>query len=572
MSNLNCYLIIGIAVSDNNTISSELNSFLNSLPPDSLSNYASSGKDDYPVGIISLQNRFYIWIIQELLRDSILDLAMAASIHPTFLIETNETQPSQQWFLCGYCPIKMVQMNSLQDMLFIVKNHTNQGRDIIVQYYQRTQNSPIFSSGLNTEESPFDRDDQSRSADIAYMAYVLGDINQTADTLCPRSDPCSNLKVYSTFRPGRRSFPLHGQVFFTGKTTQYSFITDAMITQGRLESLGILSPFDLFMWILLSLAIIAIGSLVTLTMRTRPCGISWWLSLIRAVLWAGVVLLEQVDKATPPGVKKVRPFLKILFVMWAILAVVITNAYKGVMNSEMTVEFPYETNLKSIDQMRNVSLHFLVKDHVCDFLSQIGRNDEDGCESALNLIECLHFNLLKIMIHEQFNEHPGIKLLCEKYIGPVVYKTSGNAFIITENVFSFFWIKFLKRAMSKEAALKFAYRQDSKDSFLRRHKGFCLTEGIEEIQPWIPRRIRAFFWEKWQDIRLMNITDKEHISLEKELHAPKALSLLNSDFIFIFLVLAVGIIFSIICIVSECLLKVVCNHYRNTVEVFYYLP
>ena len=210
-----------------------------------------------------------------------------------------------------------------------------------------------------TETSPMNVRNITRMHNYIQM-YLFRGVNWTNyqfDPLNNYSTPAvstGNLKWHND-----KKFPAHGEMYPVGISKSYRFITNAEVYRPKATSGNYLSPLrQPVMRCLLAIQVLLVTVMVVAWKKSRCVA-----DFVLGFIWVSATLIEQSQRF--PVETKIRKYIRLVFLLWLFLAIVLSNAYKSVVKSEFMVEAPYATYLKSFQNISSFSTYILTTNADC---------------------------------------------------------------------------------------------------------------------------------------------------------------------------------------------------------------
>ncbi|CAG7733800.1 unnamed protein product [Allacma fusca] len=153
--------------------------------------------------------------------------------------------------------------------------------------------------------------------------------------------------------------PDFGQFFILESPVSFKFVTAEGVHQVRTTFQVFIYPFQWEAWLALFGTMCFISCCISI-LNVRFSSKCSCRAFCEALLWLYATLVEQDFGEFPIQVSKESKYkpmltrlLRITMILWPLVAIVITNGYKGFVKSNILVGFPFESNYTLLDQLTN---------------------------------------------------------------------------------------------------------------------------------------------------------------------------------------------------------------------------
>ncbi|CAG7733869.1 unnamed protein product [Allacma fusca] len=320
--------------------------------------------------------------------------------------------------------------------------------------------------------------------------------------------------------------------YITGSTSTFKFITSDGITRKSDETFQrFIIPFQPSFWYFLLGTLILTAFFMTIILYKMQPNVSLPRKFMGTLAKLLYVLLEQDADYNEMTVMAAR-FSKGALITWLVAAIVITNAYKGVVNSNFVFSFPYETKWRTLMDLSNFKLYLPTKNEsVCSSHRSLQYTTRSlvGVQKNMKFEPHEFFNQLNrrytMSVLERYDDEPKwqrthnilqytmdrIYFFCDQtqtlaYIIKKELREPKTAMVVETKQFPIYWrqVRDLVRANRK---LKFAHNYKITDNFLKMPSGYYLTGGMDQVYQLVPNRLKIlmssgiyWLWEKWDKI------------------------------------------------------------------------
>ena len=359
-------------------------------------------------------------------------------------------------------------------------------------------------------------------------------------------------------------------------------------------------------WLTLIVSILVSALAVAAFCVTRVNGSRCKLFLL-TILWTVRLLAENCHEATPSRYTRISALgrSKIILGAWMIMAIVITNAYKGGVNSSFFVQHQQETNWSTVREMKNFSFYAISGSSQC-----LEKLTPAAAEGNKDVKAAKEFSVLYMEIYayirgryemlgapdlitDSRSDDEQYKFVISLLVGNTTYlcknalpsyisnemtrqKTAFLAF--SEDVEEYFSI-FKDETARSSNRMHFAHNKNHDDNFLSRLKVFAITGGRQEDQKPVSDRIKALMtsgiynvWDKWERAHALAVAGR--IGNEKSVSTklPQPLTIVNPNVWVVFALLKGCLIIACVSFSVEVLMtsKSSRSSTRNYVTSFMY--
>ncbi|CAG7785633.1 unnamed protein product [Allacma fusca] len=412
----------------------------------------------------------------------------------------------------------------------------------------------------------------------AVAHFLFNENNRTRNTSMFefRNGPTIIFRTPAHFESRNRVFQT--EMYHLGQTDHHIFITPDRVFNRHMTYEILILPFSKDFWLALFLLSGAIISCLTVTADGKLTSTS----VTSEILFVISVLLEKCEKCSCPlktSVVRYRIHFSITM-SFMLVAIVITNAYKGSLKSDFQIQRPYETEWKNLVDLHNFSYYQITENPEC--LQNGGFPCEScrvWCDSAK--FDCrFHFKVtLRLSIFslaeiskfskDNVGSRQILKLwnqfyfICHSKLEHLFLNQQGDtkiAFVTTEDQFEYHWQLLQNYVVENpKLGIPLGHSRGTKEDYLQNAIYLSIPSGLDEHQQLIPTRIKVLLssgiywhWEKLQKIispRAQNTERKiERQTREKK---PTPLGFKTSKIEIIFKLLMFGAFISILVFSGE---------------------
>ncbi|CAG7719701.1 unnamed protein product [Allacma fusca] len=429
--------------------------------------------------------------------------------------------------------------NFYQDMLMAMQTLTKNGTNILWITAMPSGDTNV----LLDKRAPFQIKSPT-SLRVSILNFLLSGNNSTLmgryDKILERDQVPRNY-IWGAGKPrilweldwNTMQIPDNLDFYITGCTSTFKFITsDGIITRKSDETFQrFIIPFQPSFWYFLLGTLVLTAFFISIIIyKIRPSG-SFARNFVGTLEKLLYILLEQ-DADGNEVTDVVSKFSKRALITWLVAAIVITNAYKGVVNSNYVFNFPFETKWQTLMDLSNFKLYLPTKN------KSLCRNHRSlkYMNRSRNRLEVN----MKFETHEFFNQVNRWYVMSTlerfadeqkwrrthsmlSYIMNRIYffcdQTQKLANIITKELmepktamvvetkrFPVYWRQ-VQGLVTANRKLKFAHNFKITDNFLKMPAGYYLTGGMDQVYQVVPNRLKTLMssgiyglWEKWDKI------------------------------------------------------------------------
>ncbi|CAG7828837.1 unnamed protein product [Allacma fusca] len=452
---------------------------------------------------------------------------------------------------------------------------------------KNTLNSPNFGS-------PFSRENY-QNIKLASYNFLLTALNTTMLI----SNPSGSHEIPEIISlPGGfwvSTLKYSYEYYLSGYGEGIVFVTaDGVFKEEKSMSL-LFGPLDSSVWYCtLGLSVLAIILMTGLLWKFEYLSLSFK-DAAGSSAWS--VLSMFLEKPHSLFKKGNSDTLKITVGLVFMAAVVISNAYKGMVKSNFVVKNPYQTKWEELQDLINFNFFSVMDDdNYCNtvvsdqilsmrYLFEISDPNDTTIIATRHkpFLDCilgrtqgsLKCSLLRqawVALSQKrdplsrefvdafFNNH---SLFCLRTLSKAIRAElikAKTAFVMTSNQFTFYW-NYFQKEMDQNPKYAFAHNKNVKDMFLRIPQAFVLSMGWNSMYQRVPKRALNllssgiyWFWEKWELLRFHR-TKYIQEGIGQEMSAVfRELSMIHPNVRYIFYVLCLGILLSSVAFVSEVIL------------------
>ncbi|CAG7687289.1 unnamed protein product [Allacma fusca] len=438
----------------------------------------------------------------------------------------------------------------------------------------------LFPRPRTPESSPFSRNDPKRLMDSIGL-FLFGYLNGS-NVYGNSFVECPTVTYDYQFRPPK-------QYFYVGTRNAFKFITPDNVYSVEESFELYVKPFKPGVWVALAVTVLVLS-----TILQGFSGHDKFLvkEISEQFLSMGSVLLEKPVTLQKDGLGNYFNVSNLLLSMYFLMAVVITNFYKGTVKSDFTVRFPYETKWKYFGEITNHTFYVLLEEFKCETFGvegifkankpfSVSLLNENGIKSVgfyyelmydlyylvdgysiltkfgwkPSLYECFHDKMM-IINTVMRNTH----FLCGSHLKNVLLSVNNTkiAFVTTKNDLDYHW-NFLQKAIAgiPQLKMKLANNRKAKDSFLRNPARFMVTVAEDELRLGAAFRLQALItfgifglWERWDTIKFSK-PPRYAFEVNADGNEVVALGLGTSNIYLVFYLLLGGMAVSIIAVAVE---------------------
>ncbi|CAG7829635.1 unnamed protein product [Allacma fusca] len=433
----------------------------------------------------------------------------------------------------------------------------------------------LFSS------SPFHRHNPRRLLD-SVMFFLISHLNN------------SDIKIYQGSKCPMITYDYQTnelkQYFYVGTRNHFKFITPDHVYSVRSSFELYTKPFGLIVWVAVIGAVITVSIILE---RISGYHNSNPIKFARIFMKTFSTLLEQQVRVREP-LKKLFHVPYIIWGTYLLMGVIITNYYKGTVKSDFTIQFPYETKWKYLEDIQGFQYFVLVEERHCRKYNLSGVvKANDYYSSNLTAGKSIRsYEFYSELRYEHWKLVQGYTIVAQRTFSDALYNyvsqrlekvssfirnmfflceldmveflkgngSHGKIAVITANEDIDYHWGFLQKAVTAVPKMELQFGSNKKiedDQFLRNPAYFMSTKGTDELRHGVPFRLRALIssgifnlWEKWDKIRFTNPKRVGQVG-----DNAKSLGFHSSNIHILFFMLLLGISCAIVIILVEIMVK-----------------
>ena len=389
--------------------------------------------------------------------------------------------------------------------------------------------------------------------------------------------------------------------FPVGTTKGLKFITSDGVFQPLGSIVNSLDPFGPFTWLTLVAFMVASAIVVAAAVagvseeQTDGSRLKVFMVMF---FWIFRVLTENCHGAGPSTEiksSKTLCFWKAILVVWLLMGIVISNAYKGEVKSSFFAPTQLKTGWKSVREMRNFSFYTILDDssstnsttaycstgpapvRIVD--SEVIANDKMW---GMIYVTRIYQEIISRMYTSSNNAATGAddgslkdedaaeflvsffnktEFLCKRML-PLAIRTelakpNTAFFVFSENLPGYYRI-FQREMAVNRRKLRYAHNGDIDDGFLKRPRSFAVSGGHEQDQQPVTDRIKILLssgiynlWEKWEKIHASRLSLLEQSRAQILQSTPKSLATTDPNIFMSFVGLFLGVVSGAVVLLYE---------------------
>ena len=401
--------------------------------------------------------------------------------------------------------------------------------------------------------------------------YVFHGMNWTNYPVPPSPSISTPAVAINGLSWDKGSYPVHGEVHRTGRLKSYRFITNSEVHKPKATSGEYLSPLRQgVMHYLITIQILLVILMIKVWKSPRNMT-----DFVLGFIWVSATLLEQSQQF--PVQPKNRKYIRLVFLLWLFLAIVLSNAYKSVVKSELMADAPYDTHLHSFMDISNFSTYVLTTNENCNGtpvqLWNQNQNKSRICHGVTDVVAEFRkaCNFLKLLVTaeahlkkdaERIKDDPHIRnktgvIHVKENLAKLIQSWKKNiwsvclpqmnesnmlasltvptysAFIVPDVGHEYFW-EIFEEAMRKDHDLKYALGKERSDERFIRSPALITTEILDiwagSSVSWRMKTLLSsgiyWLWVKWDAIMFPDVPrTKLPKGVPSRTNEPKGLSL-----------------------------------------------
>ncbi|CAG7730721.1 unnamed protein product, partial [Allacma fusca] len=262
------------------------------------------------------------------------------------------------------------------------------------------------------------------------------------------------------------------------------------------------SPFDPDLWLCLLITVMALSAIITIFSKPpQHRKTNFIVRLQYKLLNTIAILFEHCEEYGKNQLESDFYHIRIVIQLYILMVVVISNAYKGTLKSDFSVEDDIKTKLQYFHQLQDFQFYMLSINGERDGLEVLGIVTPDGNVSGQLMKKSL---VLADIQSRTF-------LKCQNNLPELLAKgpEAKHAFVTTSEDFDYNW-DLIKSEMDKHSGekIRLGHNRNVDDGFLSGVEGYSITAGLDKYHHWVPDRMKQILssgiynlWGKWNQIR-----------------------------------------------------------------------
>ncbi|CAG7717439.1 unnamed protein product [Allacma fusca] len=274
-------------------------------------------------------------------------------------------------------------------------------------------------------------------------------------------------------------------------------------------------------------------------------------------------------------------FRNTVFGAWLLMLVILVNGYKGALKSDFSLEFPFETEWRSVSDLKNFTLYMPIGECVenssalqepLEYNSYLwfkhcnDQNDiPDDCKFIQNLrvayaimIHSHRRSINELNLSEQdiYDFKNKTREICHQEIGPLMQRMMNGtkkAFIIVDDQLDYIWGLIQSEIAKRGIDLKLGHNKHVEENFLRNLEGWTITAGLNHYHQGIPRSLKVlmtsgihWLWKRWDTHWFSKYSRPYRGDNENPKSNYKALSLNHSGIQILLRIFFIGMSFNVV--------------------------
>ncbi|CAG7733561.1 unnamed protein product [Allacma fusca] len=472
--------------------------------------------------------------------------------------------------------------NCYQIMMGVYSDTIKNGRSVVWRVATNTS-SLIPLAKTATNESPFQIKNP-LSLRNATRIFALRQLNLSfGDWNVGPWDPTA-----AVFTKGDEFLHIMGDKILIGRTHAYKFITPDRVFQRKLSASGIyLSPLESSLWyVLLGLSAFIVMLMILVSCFSKEHRKWSPIHIVIHFIWIFCAFLEQSrecheGRRKESGTFDVHSmrFRNTVFGAWLLMIVILVNGYKGALKSDFSLDFPFETEWKSLYDLKNFTLYMPIGD--CEKNSTALGNlvhgssawwehchEQNDIPADCKFIEQLNtgypsmmkshgrsINVLDWFLSQTYDFEKSIRQICHEEIGPLMQRMENGtkiAFVIVDDELDYTWGLIQSEISKRRIDLKLGHNKLVEENYLRNLEGWTITEGLNQYHQRVPRSLKVlmtsgihWLWKRWDTYWFSKYSRPYRGDNENPKNNYKALSLNHSGIQILLRIFFIGMSFNV---------------------------
>ncbi|CAG7717041.1 unnamed protein product, partial [Allacma fusca] len=308
------------------------------------------------------------------------------------------------------------------------------------------------------------------------------------------------------------------------------------------------SPFEPDLWLCLFILMMALAAIVTINSRHQQHGASNFILRFQYRLLNTIgILFEHCEEYGRSNLQAESCHVRIVIQLYILMVVVISNAYKGTLKSDFSVEEDAKTELQYFHELQDFQLYLLVETRDCEYIGPPDVSSNIHLTCTLNTkmrpycdfyhqlqAERARLEVLGMVTWDRDASKRFVRksstiadaqnqtfVKCQNSVAELLAKGLEEklAFVSTSEDFDYNW-DLISTEMGKNSheKIRLGHNLKVEDGFLGGFEGYSITPGLDvRYHHWVPDRLRISvssgiysLWERWDKIRFPKHGNQSH--------------------------------------------------------------